>query len=97
MKLSGNILFKWFTVGFAFAFLFSLVYLLIEGPPFLFVPLWVQIAGYPGIELGWWFYEHLYSGHDIPAEAVGCVVNGLSYGVLFLLVGLLVRKFFKKD
>jgi hypothetical protein len=97
MKLLSKVYFRWFIAGFAFGFLLSVIYLIIEGPPFLFVPMWAQIAGYPGIQLGWWFYDHLYNHHNFPAEAFGCVINGFAYGILFLLSSLLIQMIRKND
>ncbi|MHC5143581.1 MAG: hypothetical protein ACYSOY_08345, partial [Planctomycetota bacterium] len=96
MKLFSNFYFRWFAAGFAFGFLYSVIYLLIEGPPFLSVPQWVEITGYPGITLGWWFYEEVHSS-ELPAEAFGSVVNGLSYGLLFLIPGFLIRKIRRRN
>ena len=96
MKLFSNFYFRWFAAGFAFGFLYSVIYLLIEGPPFLFVPLWVEITGYPGITLGYWFYEQVQNS-ELLAEAFGSVVNGISYGLLFLLPGFLIKKFRKRN
>lgn len=97
MKLFSNYFFRWFIAGFTFGLLASVIYLWIEGPPFLFVPEWVQIAGFPGIASGWWFYEHIYNGNNFRAEVFGCVINGLSYGVVFLVLGTLIRKFRKNN
>lgn len=97
MKLLKDYLFRWFLGGFGFGFLTSVIYLLIEGPPvFLLHYGFFEIIGYPGIALGFWFYEHVYDQGYVAAEAFGCVVNGLAYGVLLAIVGFLFRKFRKR-
>ena len=90
MQLFSNFYFRWFAAGFAFGLLGSVIYLLIEGTP-IFYPQWVGIMGFPGIAAGQWHYHHF--GSFQKSEAVGSVVNGLSYGILFLLPGFLIRKF----
>jgi len=97
MKLVKTYLFRWFGGGFGFGFLASVAYLLIEGPPiFLLHYDFFEIMLYPGIESGWWFFEHVYSQTEVAAEAFGCAVNGLVYGLLLLIVGVLVSKLRKR-
>ena len=88
MKLLSNIV-LWFMAGFAFGFLGSVAYLLVEGPP-LFYPEWASIMGYPGITVGEWAYYGLHVS-EFMAEALGCLINGLSYGFVLLLPGIFVQ------
>jgi hypothetical protein len=97
MKWFKNCLFWWFVGGFGFGFLASVIYLLVEGPPIFILHYdFFEIMLYPGIESGWWFFEHVYSRTEFAAEAFGCGVNGLTYGVILFIVGLLVRKLRKR-
>lgn len=98
MKLFSNTLFRWFLGGFGFGFLASVIYLWVEGPPiFISYDNVLEIMGYPGIELGTWFYFHVYDQGYFAAEVFGCVVNGLTYGLGLLIVGFLFRKFRKRS
>ena len=93
MKLFSNYFFRWFIVGFAFGLLASVSYLLIEGPMSVFYPMWARLLGYPGVVVGEWHYHHF--GSFQRSEIFGCLTIGISYGLIFLAIGILVRKFRK--
>jgi hypothetical protein len=93
MKWFKHDLFRWFGCGFVFGFLASVIYLVVEGPPIILLHYdFFEIMLYPAIASGWWFFEHVYSQTEFAAEAFGCAVNGVVYGLLLLIVGFLVRK-----
>ena len=83
---------KVFLRGFLAGLITSITYLIGVGPLTFLYPSWAQIAGYPGIVMGWWAYDDL-GFSEFFAEVVGCISLGVSHGLILLLITVIIKRF----